>query len=154
MKVTGIRSLNVPQSLSVTRVCNYVLGKTDPLLPKPVREEWYAKSDEICLVPSCIKRAIALDMAFIVTRDQDDERIGWTTFNQGISTDELEVTSVGFMPLILNPAHELITILTVLTRYISIADQLKQKFVILTVDQDFYCKLIELKGEYYRSNTF
>ena len=85
VKVTSIRSLNVLQSLSVTRVCNYVLGKTEPLLPKPVREEWYAQSDEICLVPPCIKRAIALDMAFIVTRDEDDERKGWTTFNQGIS---------------------------------------------------------------------
>ena len=44
VKVTGIRSLNVSQSLSVTRVCNYVLMKTEPLLPKPVCEEWYEQS--------------------------------------------------------------------------------------------------------------
>ena len=47
--------------------------------------------------------------------------------------------------MILNPAHELGTLNTVLQRCISIADHLGHDYIVLTVDQALYCKLLELK---------
>jgi len=48
------------------------------------------------------------------------------------------------MPMILNPAHETSTLLTVLNRCMTLADGLGKKHVVLTVDQALYCKLIEM----------
>ncbi|CAG9769951.1 unnamed protein product [Ceutorhynchus assimilis] len=49
------------------------------------------------------------------------------------------------MPLILNPAHEMTTLNTVVRRCIAAADKLGKHHVILTTDQALYYKLLELK---------
>ncbi len=49
------------------------------------------------------------------------------------------------MPLILAPAHELYTLNTVIQRCKYIAEANGQKYVVLTVDEALYCKLMTLK---------
>jgi len=58
------------------------------------------------------------------------------------------MTTVGYVPIIQAPAHELDTLLcicTVVERCRHVARKLGQKYVILTVDEALYCKLMELK---------
>ena len=55
------------------------------------------------------------------------------------------MTSVGYIPIVQAPAHELDTLHTVVQRCKHIATQLGQHYVVLTVDEALYCKLMELK---------
>jgi len=55
------------------------------------------------------------------------------------------VTTIGYMPIIQAPAHELDTLNTVVQRFIHVSSSLGQKHVLLTVDQALYFKLMELK---------
>ena len=50
--------------------------------------------------------------------------------------------TVGYMPIIQAPAHELDTLYTVVERCRHIAAELAQQYVVLTVDEALYCKLI------------
>lgn len=54
-------------------------------------------------------------------------------------------TTVGYMPIIQAPAHELSTLNTVVRRVIHVAKELNQTNVVLTVDEVFFPGLIELK---------
>ena len=49
------------------------------------------------------------------------------------------------MPIIQAPAHELDKLNTVVQRFIHVSSSFGQQYVVLTVDQALYCKLMELK---------
>lgn len=118
------------------------LLEEEPKFKKPVDLKWYDDSD------SCdVKEARTRDFTFIYTRQHkpDDEKIGWTQFNKSISTNNLPLTASGFMPLILNPAHEFNTLVTVVSRCIAVADKLNYPYVVLTVDQQLHIKLLDVK---------
>ena len=92
------------------------------------------------------KKAIGQDMAFVVKRQDDvNTKEGWTSFNQAKSNEAPEMTSVGYMPIIQAPAHELDTLNTVVLRCKHTAGKLGQHYVVLTVDEALFCKLMELK---------
>ena len=57
-------------------------------------------------------------------------------FNPTQSKESPEMTSIGYMPLVQAPAHELDTLNTIVLRC---------KHVVLTVDEALFCKLMELK---------
>lgn len=66
-------------------------------------------------------------------------------FHQSISSNDPEQTSVGYLPIILAPAHELDTLNTVVKRCMSISSHFGQKYTVITLDQALYCRLMELK---------
>ena len=70
---------------------------------------------------------------------------GWTHYNQERSDTDPPQTTVGYLPLILAPAHELDTLNTVIQRCKFVAELLGQIYVVLTVYEALYCKLVELK---------
>ena len=56
-----------------------------------------------------------------------------------------ELTSVGYLPIIQAPAHHIDTLNTVVKRELHVAQSVEQEHVVLTVDEDLYPKLLELK---------
>lgn len=109
----------------------------DPILPsflptfsKPINTNWYRKHAD---VPKSMEHAKATDMTFLLCRQNEAEKnyVGWTEFNQRISENNAEITAQGYLPLILNPAHEHNTLLLFLQRAISLADSLKYRYVLL-----------------------
>ncbi len=61
------------------------------------------------------------------------------------STESTAITTVGYMPIIQAPAHELDTLNTIVRRCMYISSQLEQEYTVLTVDQASYFKLMDLK---------
>lgn len=70
---------------------------------------------------------------------------GWTMFNQSVNESSPEMTSIGYMPIIQAPAHEIDTLNTVVMRCLNVARKLEQHHVVITVDEALFCKLMELK---------
>lgn len=70
---------------------------------------------------------------------------GWSEFNQKHSDSDPVQTVIGYMPIILAPAHETDTLNTVVERCKYVAESLGQKHVVLTADEALYCRLMELK---------
>ena len=83
-------------------------------------------------------------MAFFLRRQNSDTKPSWTVFNQSVSSQESQQTAVGYLPIILAPAHELDTLNTVVKRCMAISSHFGQEHTILTVDQALFCKLMEL----------
>jgi hypothetical protein len=52
------------------------------------------------------------------------------------------MTSVGHLPIIVAPAHELDTLNTVVRRCMAISSHLGQDYTVITIDQALYCKLM------------
>jgi len=74
-------------------------------------------------------------MAFVIKRQNGEEfKEGWTSFNQTESEVSPEVTSIGYMPLILALAHKLDTLNTVVLQCRHVAQKLEQHHVVVTVD--------------------
>lgn len=84
-------------------------------------------------------------MAFILIRQTMPEKPSWSHFNKDHTTENPEITTVGYMPIIQAPAHEMDTLNTVVQWCLHVASSLGQSHVVLTVDQALYCKLMELK---------
>ena len=58
-------------------------------------------------------QATAKDMAFLLKRRSENLKRGWSMYNQNIRDCSMEVTTVGYMPIVLSPAHEYQTFNTV-----------------------------------------
>ncbi len=142
LKASKAQTLKIPQSLNKIFPSKIILGKKEPVFKCEVKKEWFAFREGEA---DCVQRAHAADLAFVLGRHEATKPVGWTLFNKNFTTHDPEMSSIGYMPLILNPAHELETLITVLERSISVADRLGEKYVGLTVDQALYCKLIELR---------
>ena len=59
-----------------------------------------------------VRTAQATDLAFNMLRQKAEIKNGWTEFNQLQSTNEQDVTTVGYMPILQAPAHEFDTLNT------------------------------------------
>jgi hypothetical protein len=94
---------------------------------------------------ACKKQAQATDMAFFLPRQYASSKPSWTVFNQLISTEDTEQTTVGYLPIILAPADELDTLNTVVRKCMAISSHFGQQHTVITVDQVLFCKLMELK---------
>jgi hypothetical protein len=60
-----------------------------------------------------VKQAKVADLAFFLHRLQSANKLGWAVFNQSFPSEEPELTSLGYLPIIIAPAHELDTLNTV-----------------------------------------
>ena len=123
-------------------VANVVEGKSAPLFTDTVEMEWYTINEDDSNVAI---EARAKDMTFIVQRQNKDIRASWSSFNQRLSNANQEVTTVGYMPIIQAPAHDMDTLNTVVRRCMYVTSQLGQHYTVLIVDQALYYKLIDLK---------
>ena len=91
------------------------------------------------------RQAKATDLAFFMQRQDSEVKDSWTVFNQFLSSDQTEQTAIGYLPIILAPAHEYDTLNTAVMRCLAISSYFGQKHTVLTVDQALYCRLMELK---------
>ena len=107
-----------------------------------IAADCFTQSSEDCL---SAQKAHATDMAFILSRSAHKPMPSWTLYNQKASTVNPEKTTVGYLPIIQNPASELETLNTVVKRVLHVAKSMEQKHVVLTVDEALYPKLLELK---------
>ena len=69
----------------------------------------------------------------------------WSQVNQENSKVGPIQTAIAFMSLILTSAYEMDTLNTVIQMCKHVVNALWQKYVVLTVDEAFFCKLMELK---------
>ena len=58
---------------------------------------------------------------------------------------QIEVTKVGYIPIVQGPAHEFDTLNAVVKRCMHVSSVLGQRYTVTTVDQALYCKLVEFK---------
>jgi len=72
-------------------------------------------------------------MAFHLHRNTHNV-VGWTTFNEKLTTTAPTQTAVGYLPILVTPAHEFDTLNTVVTRYIAISVHFDQQYTVLTVE--------------------
>ena len=114
--------MNVPNALSNIKEANIFTEnpKTEPDNTSNTNLQWFdanLQSDE--------KRiAEAKDMAFVVRNDETGLG-GWTDFNRNLKSEETHnLTSVGYMPIIQAPAHEMDTLNTVVERCLYTANAL------------------------------
>ncbi|CAB3983002.1 Hypothetical predicted protein [Paramuricea clavata] len=121
----------------------YILeGSAEPEFKDPVQEEWYEQEANDC---SAVVKAKAADKAFHMIRQYHDPKPGWTMFNEEHSETDLEVSTVGYMPIILALAHDVNTLNTVVRIMTQVAKLFGQRYIVLTVDQALFPQLMELK---------
>ena len=112
------------------------------MLRRNTQKEWFINSDE----NGVVAKANAQDMAFFFKRQGEDEvKEGWTSFNKRHSDTSYAMTSIGYMPMVIAPAHDMDTLNTVVLRCKHVARTLGQNYVVITVDEALFCKLMELK---------
>lgn len=133
-------TLIVPDVLEKLYPININNATSEPLFTVRVDKGWFTKGDS-----DCVKQARATDMAFHLRRQDSDKKLSWTVFNQSVSSEESEQTAVGYLPIILAPAHEIDTLNTVVKRCMAISSHFGQEHTVITVDQALFCKLMELK---------
>ena len=135
-------TLKVPEILEELLPCKVNEGKANPVFQKPVDPSWFDAKGSIL---ECEKKAAASDQAFLLHRQEQQDKPSWTSFNQQNSATNHNQTSVGHLPIILAPAHQFDTLNTVVRRCMSISHHFGQQYTVITVDQALYCKLMELK---------
>jgi hypothetical protein len=138
LKPSNKRCLNVPESMNAIYPVEVKRGS--PVFSNEVTEKNAVENNN-----NVVCTAQATDVAFNMLRQKAEMKNGWTEFNQLLSTNEQDVTTVGYMPILQAPAHEFDTLNTVVKQCMYIAATLGQKHTVITVDQALYCKLIELK---------
>ena len=131
LKPSTKRCLNVPESMNAIYPVEVKRGS--PVFSKEVT----VKNDN-----NVVRTAQATDVAFNMLQQKAEMKNGWTEFNQLLSTNEQDVTTAGYMPILQAPAHEFDTLNTVVKQCMYIAATLGQKHTVITVDHALYCKLI------------
>ena len=136
------KTLTVPDALTTTLPPGNIIRSPEPKFHSNVQMHWYSESEE----PDPHKvLAEAKDLAFIIKRNDEDLKLGWTPYNQERSPTDPPTTTAGLTPIIVSPAHEYHTLNTVVIRCKHVATFLGQQYVILTVDEALYSRLMELK---------
>lgn len=134
-------TLTVPKVLETVTPVNIVKNTTEPNLGE-VKAEWF-KSPEI--EPQCAIDAKAKDLAFMFIRFHEETKSSWTPFNEEHSQINPEQTTVGYIPIIAAPAHEIDTLNTVSQRLLHISAAMEQNYTVVTVDQALFPILMKLK---------
>ena len=68
-----------------------------------------------------------MDTAFFLKRQKEDPKSGWTSLNEKHSKADPEVSTVGYMPIILAPAHDVNTLNSVVQRIVQVVESFNQK---------------------------
>ena len=111
-----------------------VLVKSRLIFANPVNINWY-NVDEALHNEAAIK-----DIAWVDTRLSNlyEQKIPsfWTGFNQSVSDNSSEVTTVDYLPILNTPTLDNDTLWTVILRWIKLSDILNQcQTTVLTLDE-------------------
>ena len=139
---TKSTTLKVPDEVNTILPAYIREGTAEPQFKEDVKEEWFKQPIQNC--PQAVQ-AEATDTAFFFKRQNEELKSGWTSFNEKHSDTDPEVSTVGYMPIVLAPAHDVNTLNTVVQRIMQVAESFNQKHVVLTVDQALFPLLMELK---------
>ena len=126
------KSLDAPEVMDELVRTNIVLGKGAPTFEN-VDLDMFKVHTEVAI------QGTAKDMTCLIERQQLDLKIGCTS--------NKEITTVGYMPIFLAPAHEINTPNTVIQRCLYIFQHLGQEHTAITVDQALSCRLMEIKWQ-------
>ena len=135
-------ALKVPEEMNAILPAYIREGTTEPQFKGDVKEEWFKQPIQDC--PSALK-AGATVMAFFLKRQNENPKSSWTSFNVKHSETDPEVGTVGYMPIILAPAHDVDTVNTVIQGIVQVAELFNQKHIVLTVNQALFPLLMKLK---------
>ena len=104
------------------------------------------------------KKAVDLDMAWVFARICPSKPFsvtlkplekqsvpGWSAFNALISTNEPDITNIGYCPVIPSPPTEYSTVYTVMKTVQKMMRRLNQKHSVITFDEAIYCKAKEIQ---------
>ena len=135
------RTLSVPSALEELHPARITHGTCTPVFTAPVDKTsvFNPEADNENALQSK-----ATHLAFFLHRQDKELKPSWTVFNNSLS-EESEQTAVGYLPIILAPAHDLDTLNTAVKRCMAISSHFGQEHMVLTVDQALYCRLMELK---------
>ena len=136
-KISKKQAICVPHALTNIEKTIINNEKISPIDEYSVNVDLFDTSD----TTGCYSKATAEDNAFYFSRQKMNQRIGWTEFNQKDNKTDFTETTVGHMPMILNPASEYDTLNVVVRRCVAISKKFGQKYTVITVDQQLYCKL-------------
>ncbi|CAH3035152.1 unnamed protein product [Porites lobata] len=138
----AVTPVNLAEGLNTILPAYVREGTAEPQFKEEVKEEWFKQPIQNC--PQAVQ-AEATDTAFFFKRQNEELKSGWTSFNEKHSDTDPEVSTVGYMPIVLAPAHDVNTLNTVVQRIMQVAESFNQKHVVLTVDQALFPLLMELK---------
>ena len=149
IKPSQSTSLKVPNELDEIIPANHIDRTATPKFQN-VQKNWFKDPED---EPFSKSFARAKDMSFFMIRhykDDNEVRNNWTNFNKDFTlTKEHQKTTIGFMPIIQAPAHDLDTMNTVVQRALHVSKTLGQRYVVITVDQALFPLLMEwAKPEY------
>ena len=143
IRLSSNDTVNVPNAMiELIPVATSLKRISQPPLKEKNKKEWFDGSIE---ESTSAARAQAADTAFMLQRQSQDPKPSWTEFNQKHSTVDPAMTTVGYLPIIQAPAHDIDTLNTVVRRALHITQALEQKYVVLSVDEALFPKLMELK---------
>ena len=133
-------TLQIPDVLNTLSAIN-TQQVSYPSFQFPVLTEWFETQDSVEG-----KIAEITDMAFILIRHEQNPRPAWSSFNQMFNSQPHRTkTSVGYLPIIQAPAHDIDTLNTAIIRFHHVTKSLNQKHIVITVDEALFPKLMELK---------
>ena len=89
-------------------------GTVELQFREDVKEEWFRQPIQDCR-PSALK---AVDTTFFLKKQNEDLKSGWTSLNEKHSKIDPEVSTVGYVPIILAPAHDVNTLNTVVQQIV------------------------------------
>ena len=109
------------------------------------------KVDETVFIPDSdvLLQASQTDIAWVLTRfysSKTSKVPAWTGFNQVTRCDDTGKCSVGYLPLINAPSHEIETLWTAMMICVRISNALDPgQSTVITLDQQVYCRAKELQ---------
>ena len=134
--------LIVPEELTTNIPPKTLVSYPEQKFHDEVQLEWFTEGGD----PNPHQvLAEAKDIVFQMKRRTEYPKRGWSQYNQQMSDRDPESTTIGYMPIILSPAHEYDTLNTVIIRCKHVAESLGQPYVVLTADEALFCRLMELK---------
>ena len=132
-----------------------MVKRSSPVLPEAVRKEWFGAVDN---GKDSVHTTQATDKAFNMLQNKAVIRTGWTEFNQSLSQNKQEVTTIGYLPILWALAHEFDTLNTIVKRCMHISVALGQQHTNLTelkwAIPGYQKKLVVQLGGFYISMCF
>jgi len=111
--------------------------KPDPVIEELVEEGWYKPVQE--KIDASYKKELAWILGRLVHQQPELQKIlGWSDFNQLLSSNQHQVTMVGPLPIVNAPAHELETLWTVILGCKAITRLKDGKYTVVTMDEGLY----------------
>ena len=136
------QALIVPTVLEELHHVSISPGRDKPVFTSPVDEACFSNAEED---NEYARQAKCTELAFFLRRQDPEIKPLWIVFNQSLSSEEREQTAVGYLPIILAPAHQFDTLNTVVKRCMAISSRFGQEHTVITVDQALYYRLMAIK---------